>query len=270
MAVGIISTVPACTGATVTPPAPLRFSGTPSAVTHSGELTDIPIRVTDPSAVIHESGALPTGLAFRAVSGAAAAIVGTPEGGSGGQYPVDFTATDGTRHAVEHLMLTVSQAPAFPAIDSGTFAATSTRNNWTELVAVGYPAPVISYTGTLPSGFSFATDGAGTIKISGSPGFFEGPCDSQIVLHAVNSAGATAFPLTIKIGNVRCICNLACSIFPGVAIHLGKWIINKAGKPVGRWIVQGGKATWRLVTRSGAIVSVAAADAGEAGAESEA
>ena len=82
--------------------------------------------------------------------------------------------------------------------------------------------PQLSYTGTLPGGFTFTRSGTGMVTISGSPGSFEGPCSSSITINATSSAGSTRLPLTIKIGDWRCALNVAAPL-------LGHLITQAAG-----------------------------------------
>jgi hypothetical protein len=239
--------VAACSGSITTTP-PLKFSTVPSAVVHAGATSDVPIRASDPGATISESGPMPSGMSFRRGPSGSAAIVGVPGGDSGGYYQVRLTAVDGSQRASQEFTLSVDERPYFPSIDNTTFGANEYHGNQDVIVATGYPMPQLSYTGTLPDGFTIRQTGIGVLTISGSPGSFETPCSSQITVQAVSSSGAATLPVTIKIGDWLCFYNVAgpwVSQFGSPIIgEAGKWLWRN-GKKVAAWVWQRGRTVIR-------------------------
>jgi hypothetical protein len=257
-AVCLIIAVAACTDNSHSPqltPAPptLRFSTPPAATLSVGAFAITNVEVTDPGATISEFGQLPDGVSFHRTVGGYAVLEGIPKDGSGGQYSIDLTATDNRRHAAQLFTLTVDEKPQFPTLDVARFGANTYHGNQFLVIAIGYPTPTISISsGTLPSGFTFTSYADGSATIEGSPGTFETPCNSQVTLRAVNSSGIASYTVMVDIGDYLCWCNVVCTWLASQAISLGKWIYNKWGKPVGRWIVQQGKKAWQFIKcRSG-------------------
>ena len=122
-----------------------------------------------PAATITETGTLPTGLSFADHGNGTATISGTPASGTAGTYPVTISAKNASGSTAT-LQLTITvQAPAPPAITSGSIAFfTAGQAGAAAVTTTGSPVPAISETGTLPSGLSFADNGNGTALISGT------------------------------------------------------------------------------------------------------
>lgn len=264
----LIMGVAACTGnpspKQATPP--LKFSTAATALVHAGTSADVPIRVSDSSATISESGPMPSGMSFRVGHGGTATIVGVPGGDAGGYYQVRLTAVDGSQRVSQELTLSVDEMPYFPSIDNTTFGANEYHGNQDVIVATGYPMPQLSYTGNLPGGFTFTLASTGMATISGSPGTFEGPCSSQINVTAVSTSGTATLPVTIKIGDWRCPLNV---VGPMLGHIVGGSIIGKAGNVVGEWLWQNGKkaAAWVWERGRAVVVSPEAEQAEESEAE---
>ena len=122
-----------------------------------------------PRATISMTGTLPAGVTFTANANGTAMLAGTPAVGSGGNYPVTVTATNGIGTAASQALLVVVQtqpsvtspsAATFTEGSSGSFTVTST----------GAP-PVTSMTsvGALPAGVTFVDNGNGTATLAGTP-----------------------------------------------------------------------------------------------------
>jgi hypothetical protein len=142
-------------------------AGLPFAVTTSGS----------PTPTISESGALPSGVTWNGVN----QLVGAPAAGTGGTYPLVFTATNTAGTATQAFTLTVNQAPAITSGNSATFPI-GVFGTFT-VVATGFPPPTFTETGALPAG---VTLNAATGVLSGTPG--------------PNTAGS--YPITITATNV--------------------------------------------------------------------
>jgi hypothetical protein len=116
-----------------------------------------------PPPTLSESGTLPSGVTFNASTGV---LSGTPGAGTGGTYPMTFTASNGVLpNATQNFMLTVNQPPAITSGNGTTFVVGAAGSF--AVTATGFPAPTLSDSGLLPSGVMFnATTGV----LSGTPG----------------------------------------------------------------------------------------------------
>jgi hypothetical protein len=115
-----------------------------------------------PAPSVSESGTLPSGVTFTA---ATAVLSGTPAPGTGGSYPITFTAHNGVgTDATQSFTLTVGVPPAITSANTATFTIGS-ADRFT-VTATGFPAPSVSESGTLPSGVTFI---AATGVLSGTP-----------------------------------------------------------------------------------------------------
>jgi nucleoid-associated protein YgaU len=141
------------------PPAITSADATTFTVGVEGAFTVTATGILTPT--LSMTGALPGGVAFDTASGL---LSGTPADGTGGVYPLVFTATNGVApDAVQNFTLTVNESPEFTSADTTTFIAGSPHSF--SVTASGYPAPALSQTGTLPLGVTFASDGT----LSGTP-----------------------------------------------------------------------------------------------------
>ena len=90
------------------------------------------------------SGALPNGVGFNPGTGN---LAGTPAVGTGGLYPLVFTATNAAGTNTQNFTLTVNQHPAFTNVSSKTFIAGSLGTF--KIGASGFPAPTLSVSRTM-------------------------------------------------------------------------------------------------------------------------
>ena len=115
-----------------------------------------------PAPTLSESGALPSGVLFNVSTGV---LSGIPAPGTGGSYPITFTAHNGAgTDATQSFTFTVNAPPAITSPNSATFVA-GTIGSLT-VTATGFPAPTLSESGALPSGVTFS---ASTGLLSGAP-----------------------------------------------------------------------------------------------------
>jgi hypothetical protein len=115
-----------------------------------------------PSPTFSDMGALPAGVSLNPLSGL---ISGTPQAGTGGIYDLTLTAANGVNPVASQLFTLVVDAPPTiisPATTTFTVGSPGTFN----LVATGFPVPVLGESGTLPAGVSF---NAATGVLSGTP-----------------------------------------------------------------------------------------------------
>jgi hypothetical protein len=142
---------------------------------------------------LSETGALPSGVTFVPATGV---LSGTPGAGTGGTYPITFTAANGVgSNATQSFTLTVNQAPAITSASSATFIV-GTAGSFT-VTTTGTPKPTLSISGALPTGVTFT---AATGVLSGTPAVGSG-ASYPIVITASNGAGTNAtqsFTLTVN------------------------------------------------------------------------
>lgn len=104
-----------------------------------------------PTPTFNQSGALPSGVTFNAITGV---LAGSPIANTGGIYGITFTASNGVGgDSVQAFTLTVNQAPAILSGSNTTFMA-GTAGSFT-VTATGYPTPTVSESGPLPPGVVF-------------------------------------------------------------------------------------------------------------------
>ena len=118
-----------------------------------------------PLPILSETGALPTGVTFNTGTGV---LSGTPVAGTGGAYPITFTAHNGVgSDAAQSFTLTVDQAATITSISSASF--TFGLAGSFSVTTTGKPTPALSETGTLPAGVTFTDNGNGIATLSGTP-----------------------------------------------------------------------------------------------------
>ena len=166
-----------------------------------------------PAPVLSLSGTLPSGLVFKANSNGTATISGTPPANTRGTYAVTITATNGVGSpAVQYLVLSLGGAPVITSV-SGWRVLPGQYNAFT-VTTTGSPVPVLSVSGTLPSGLVFRDNKNGTATISGTPpsnarGTFE------VSITATNGVGSAAVQyLVIALGGTRTTTSLSASANP--------------------------------------------------------
>jgi len=142
---------------------------------------------------ITEAGALPAGLTFTDNQNGTATIGGIPTG-TGGSYPLTFSATSAAGTVTQAFVLTVNKAPA---ITSAASATVTLRKAFAFTVtAAGYPVPSIASTGTLPTGVTYTNNGNGTATLAGTPtvaGTY------SLTLTARNSLGTATQTFTLTV-----------------------------------------------------------------------
>jgi hypothetical protein len=115
-----------------------------------------------PSPTFNVSGTLPSGVTLSTSTGV---LSGTPAVGTGGTYPITFTASNGVgSNAVQNFTLTVNQAPTITSANNTTFGV-GNAGTFT-VTRTGFPTPTLSESGALPSGVTFNTT---TGVLSGTP-----------------------------------------------------------------------------------------------------
>ena len=121
------------------------------------------------------AGSLPSGVTLLDNGRGAVSLSGTPAVGTGGTYPLTFTASDGVDpDATQSFTLTVNESSSSPAITSantttfaagsfGTFTVTTANFSTTPAFTVTFVVP------STPAGLTFVDNGDGTATLSGTP-----------------------------------------------------------------------------------------------------
>ncbi|MCX4745638.1 putative Ig domain-containing protein [Kitasatospora sp. NBC_01287] len=119
-----------------------------------------------PAPALTVTGKLPAGLSFKDNGSGNGTLSGTPAAGSGGVYPLTVSAANSAGSATQALAVTVNQAPAITSKATAT-AYLLVPFSYT-ITTTGFPAAVLSESGTLPSGIKFTPGANGTATLSGS------------------------------------------------------------------------------------------------------
>jgi hypothetical protein len=134
-----------------------------------GQLGSFTVTTTGfPPASIAQGGTLPGGVTFISNGDGTGTLSGTPAAGTGGTYPLTFTATNVAGSSpTQNFTLTVNQAPVITSANSTTFII-GQPGSFT-VTTTGFPTPSIAQGGALPSGVTFTPNPNGTGTLSGTP-----------------------------------------------------------------------------------------------------
>ncbi len=183
---------------TPTPVAPAITSSSGTTLT-VGTLGSFTVTATgSPTPNLAESGVLPNGVTFNTTTGV---LSGTPTAGTGGTYPLTFTAHNGVgSDAVQSFTLTVDQTATITTTSTTTFTVGS-AGTFT-VTAAGFPAPTLSESGPLPNGVTFNST---TGVLSGTPAMGTA-ANYPITFTAHNGIGTDAMQnFTLKVNQVLII-----------------------------------------------------------------
>jgi hypothetical protein len=147
-----------------------------------------------PRATMTMSGTLPAGLSFTPNANGTAVLSGTPAVGTGGQYPLEFTATSSIGSSTQNFTLTVREAPKITSPNAVSF----TRGQQSNFIitTTGWPRPKITRTGTMPPGTTFTDNGNGTATIGGTAGTAG---TWTLTIGAKNLVGSVSQTLTVRV-----------------------------------------------------------------------
>jgi hypothetical protein len=173
----------------------------------AGTYANFQSAVSRSDAALTESGALPPGMHYAKGVNGTALIYGAPT--VGGLYPITLTATSPAGISRQALDITVTQRPAFGAINDiwGVALVHLTRR----ISATGYPTPAFTLSDPLPKGLNLIDNGEGTATISGAPKLsasgISNPGDLaklfyrsvDVGITATNSVGSVTKTLTIHV-----------------------------------------------------------------------
>ena len=179
-----------------------------------------------PAPALSHSGTLPSGVNFVDNGNGTATISGTPAAGTGGTYPVTITAMNSAGTVTQNFTLVVNQLPAFNS--AATATATVGQASSFTLTTSGYPAPALTYTGTVPSGMSFVDDGDGTATLSGTPA--AGTAKTYILkITAKNSAGSVVQTFSLVVIQTPAVTSATTATF--TTAKSGTFKVTTSGTP---------------------------------------
>ncbi len=159
-----------------------------------------------PTPAIDDGGAtLPTGVSFVDNGDGTGTLSGTPASGTGGTYPITFTASNGTLpDATQSFTLTVNETPSVIGPSSLTCTVGSACS--AGMSTSGFPTPTMSETGALPTGVTFTDNGDGTGTLGGTPAVGTGGTYNAVTVDASNVAGsAPPHPVPITVNEAPAI-----------------------------------------------------------------
>jgi autotransporter-associated beta strand protein len=146
---------------------------------------------------ITKTGTLPTGVTFSVKNGSVT-ISGKPAVGTGGSYPVTFTASNGVAKTSETVTVIVDQAPKIVSAASAGFVVG--QSSTFTIKTTGFPFPTITTASMLPAGVALVPGSNGTAMLVGIPGSGAGGT-YNVTLVAHNGIGADfnqTLTLTVK------------------------------------------------------------------------
>jgi len=154
-----------------------------------------------PTAVaLSKTGALPGGVTFTDNGDGTATIAGTPNAGTGGNYPIVITGNNGIApNATQNFTLVVNQPPAITSGASATFTVGAAGTF--SVTTTGFPTTVaLSKTGALPAGVTFTDNGDGTATIAGTPAAATGGTYPIVITgnNGVTPSATQNFTLTVN------------------------------------------------------------------------
>jgi hypothetical protein len=228
---------------------PPKFTGTNIATFSVGTTGFATISTTGfPLGNITYTGALPAGVTFHNNGNGTATLSGIPAAMTGKQYLLPLVAKNGfSPNARETFTLKVNQAPLISSANNATFTA-GTFATFT-VSTVGFPAPAVANSSTLPTGLTFHDNGNGSATLSGTPAPDSGGA-YKLSLSAINSVGANGsqkFHLTIN--QPAAITSAAAATFR--IGHASSFTIQTTGFPIAILSESGALPTGILFTDNG-------------------
>jgi len=137
-----------------------------------------------PTASLTETGVLPAGVTLVNNGNGTATLAGTPT--TSGVYTITLSASSTSGVSTQTFTLTVNQTPSITSVNFATSLVGSA--NSFSVTTMGFPAPSLTETGTLPAGLTFTNNGNGTATLAGTPSASGVFTVSFIATNAVGSA----------------------------------------------------------------------------------
>ena len=181
-----------------------------------------------PTATLTRTGTLPSGISFIDNGDGTATLGGTPAAGSGGDYPLSFSAANGVApNASQSFTLHVRAAPAVTSANSTTFTVGS-PGSFT-VTTTGVPVAAITEAGSLPAGITFTDNGNGTATLAGTPAFGTGG-DYSLTLTANNGVAPNATQtFTLRVQSAPAITSASSVTF--TVGSAGSFTVMTTGSP---------------------------------------
>ncbi len=202
------------------------------------------------AALTKTAGELPPGMSFTDNGDGTAKVSGTPTSaaapaGGSKDYTVTVHAANSVGGANQTLTLTVTNSgtPAQITSPETTSFTTGVAGSFT-VTTSGLPPATLTRTGALPPGLSFADQGDGTAKISGTPTNAAAPAaqsqDYPITVEAGNGVGHASQTLTIKVTNPGSAPSFSSSETASFTTgSAGSFIVASTGAPTAALTVSG-------------------------------
>jgi hypothetical protein len=192
-----------------------------------------------PAATISASG-LPAGLSVQSSGAGKAKIVGTPANGTGGEYDVTVTATNGVgSDASTTIHIVVNEAPELTGPSTARFVSGTAST--VGFSSDSYPQASLSESGALPTGVTFVDNGNGTGTLAGTA--------------APGTEGTYNVTITASNGiNPDAVIHLVLTVVPPVAISTTALPAAQVGTAYGAQIIAtGGQPTYSFSIVGGAL-----------------
>lgn len=192
------------------------------------------------------TGTLPDGVTFTSHTDGTATLAGTPAAGTGGDYPLAFTAANGVgTAATQAFVLTVDSSPVFTSPDATTFTV-GTAGDFPITTAAVPPVTAITLAGPLPSGVTFTDGGDGTARLAGAPAAATGGV-YPLALTATNGVGTDRTQaFTLRVHQAPAITSAAATSFAQGGV--GTFTITTTGFPAAAITAAGALPTGVTIT----------------------
>src|SRR5207245_2941397 len=122
-------------------------------------------------------------------------LSGTPAAGSGGTYPITFTATNSAGNTPQNFTLTVNHAPAITTAAANQTVCAGATATFTA-AASGFPTPSVQWQLSTDAGVTFTNIGGAT---STSYSTSTGTNGNQYRAHFTNAAGSADTTATLTV-----------------------------------------------------------------------
>ena len=198
-----------------------------------------------PAASFSESGALPPGLKFSPDG----TVSGTPAAGSGGNYPITVTASNGTPpDFTRPIDLVVDQPPVVTAPSGVTFRVGTTSS--VPLQATGYPAPVLGIVYGPPGLAVRGSADTGWQLVGSPPPGSGGTYDLEL---SASGAGITYRHIAVTIDEAPAITSKPAATFR-TGVRGGSFFVDATGYPAPAFTETGKLPYGISLTPRGALI----------------
>ena len=206
---------------------PPAFTSAPAGTLTVGTTANLTVAADGVSTpTISLEGRLPAGVQFLDHGDGTASLAGTPAVGSGGLYPLTFTAVNPKGAHSQSFTLVVREAPMFTSPSAATFHVGSAGTFTT--IAVGYGTASLTLSGPLPTGVTFTDSGTGTGLLAGTPAAGTAR-EYPLTITATNEVGIRTQTFTLTVDQPPVITSAATTTFS--TGRAGSYTITTTGVP---------------------------------------